>query len=188
VLQDFAASLAEATVDSAGAGLVRNDIFEINGDQRRVLFEHPDSKVSYEVHIDEGAMLSFAVGIDPASWQQPGDGVTFAVYVGVDGKQERVFHTYIDPKQRDFDRRWHPYTVDLAAFAGRTVTIDFETEAGGAGDTGYDWAGWAEPRLWVTEPPVTEEGGIPWLLSPGVVVVDAHAHFSPSRIAFEDID
>ncbi|MCJ7537380.1 MAG: hypothetical protein MUO57_17780, partial [Anaerolineales bacterium] len=65
-----------------------------------------------------------------------------------DGEQQ-VFSTYIDPKNDEFDRRWHPYTVDLNEYAGQEVSIIFETDTGPAGDYRYDWAGWGELRLLV---------------------------------------
>ena len=51
VVYDFAAHLAEADIQSSGADYVRNDYFTINGDQRRVLFAHPDSRVSYRLSL-----------------------------------------------------------------------------------------------------------------------------------------
>ena len=60
---------------------------------------------------------------------------------------EQVFSTYIDPKQDEADRRWHPYVIDLSDYAGQVVTIIFETGTGPAGDYRYDWAGWGAPRL-----------------------------------------
>jgi hypothetical protein len=62
------------------------------------------------------------------------------------GAQE-VFSTYIDPKDEAGGRPWHPHQVDLAAYAGQTVTLIFETGTSPAGDERYDWAGWGEPRL-----------------------------------------
>jgi len=145
-----------------------DDYFTINGDRRRVLFAHPDSRVRYVVTVPEkpgfaasekpglgekpGFWLAFAVATAPESWEQPGDGVTFAVYVesGQDMQPETrnpKLETYVDPKQDEAARHWHPYTVDLSDYAGQTVTIIFETGAGPAGDERYDWAGWGEPRL-----------------------------------------
>lgn len=156
VVYDFAAHLAEADVQSPDADYVRNDYFAIDGDQRRMVFAHPDSRVSYVVDIPEkpGLWLAFDVVTSPESWELPGDGVAFAVYIepGEDTQHEtrntgQVFSTYIDPKQNPDDRRWHSHAVDLSAYAGQTVTITFETGTGPAGDYQYDWAGWGSPRL-----------------------------------------
>jgi hypothetical protein len=76
-----AAQLAEVDVQSPGPDHVRNDHFTINGGRRRVLFAHPDSRVSYTVDVVEGTVLAFDAAMSPESWSLEGDGVTFAVYV-----------------------------------------------------------------------------------------------------------
>lgn len=96
----------------------------------------------------EGELLFiFDLATAPESWHQSGDGVTFAIYVESDQGTEQVFSTYIDPKQDLAARRWHPQTADLSAYAGQTVSITLETDAGPAGDDRYDWAGWGVPQL-----------------------------------------
>jgi hypothetical protein len=117
---------------------------------------HPDSRVRYRLDLpvlggtEPGAgklTLSFAIALEPDSWEQPGDGTAFALYVAAADGTRQVFSAYIDPKQLEADRRWHSYQVDLSAFAGQTVTVEFETSGGPAGDLRFDWAGWASPRL-----------------------------------------
>ena len=154
VFYDFAAHLAEADIQSPGPDYVRNDYFTINGDRKRVLFAHPDSRVSYAVLIVEDAVLAFDVAMSPESWSLEGDGATFAVYVestqGANHESRithQLFSTYIDPKHDEAGRPWHPHSLDLSEYAGQTVTIIFETGAGPAGDYRYDWAGWGAPRL-----------------------------------------
>jgi tetratricopeptide (TPR) repeat protein len=144
---DFAARLGEATIEAPGPEYVRNDYFDIDGQKRRVLFMHPDSSARYMVGVPEVGTLAFGVALSPASWDQPGDGVTFAVYVESDQGTEQIFATYIDPKRDEAARRWHPYTLDLGEYAGQTVTLVFETGSGPAGDHRFDWAGWGTPRL-----------------------------------------
>jgi len=147
VVYDFGAYLAEAQILSPGPDYVRNDYFTIAGERRRVLFAHPDSRIGYTVDVAEGAVLAFDVALAPECWLLPGDGVAFAVYVTSEQSTQQVFSTYIDPKHNKADRRWHPHTVDLSAYAGQTVTLVFETSTGPAGDYRYDWAGWGQPRL-----------------------------------------
>ncbi|MFC2036375.1 tetratricopeptide repeat protein [Chloroflexota bacterium] len=144
---DFAAHLAEAEIASPDPDYVRNSHFTISGDELRLLFMHPDSSARYIVDVPAGSILVFDVATDPGSWDQPGDGVTFAIYVESDQAVKQIFSTYIDPKQDAAARRWHPHTVDLEAYAGQTVTIVFETGTGPAGDYRFDWAGWGAPRL-----------------------------------------
>jgi tetratricopeptide (TPR) repeat protein len=157
LIYDLAAHLAEAKIQSPGPDYVRNDHFTVNGDQRRVIFMHPDARVSYRLALPAthampgrtvgGLSLAFDVATAPESWGQPGDGVAFAVSVESSGGTEQVFSTYIDPKGNEADQDWHAYAVDLSAYAGQTVTLVFETGSGPLGDGRFDWAGWGRPRL-----------------------------------------
>jgi tetratricopeptide (TPR) repeat protein len=150
VILDFASGVAKADVRSSAAEYVRNDEIAINGDRRQVLFGHPKSTIRYPVDVSDDTLLAFAVATMPESWTQSGDGVTFNIYVesGEGAKtRQRVFTSHIDPKHNYADQRWLSYTVDLHAWAGQSVTIVFETEAGSAGDDRYDWAVWGAPRM-----------------------------------------
>jgi tetratricopeptide (TPR) repeat protein len=149
LVYDFAAQLGAAHIEAPGPEYVRNDHFTIEGQQRRVLFMHPPSQAHYTVDLPAGGAFAFDVALSPDSWAQPGDGVTFSVYVESDQGTEQAFSTYIDPKQNEADRRWHPLSVDLSAYAGQTVTLTLETTSGPSGDDRFDWAGWAWPRLLV---------------------------------------
>ena len=144
---DFVAHLAEATIELPDPDYVRGDYFNIDGDQRRVIFAHPDARIRYSLAVDEGSALVFSVATAPGSWDQPGDGVDFAVYVEAGQVTHEAFHTYVDPKHNLSDQRWHAHEVDLSPFAGQMVNIVFQTSAGAAGDYQFDWAGWGEPRL-----------------------------------------
>jgi hypothetical protein len=145
--RNFVAELASAEIEAPGTGFVRNDYFDVDGDERRVLFMHPDSRVRYLVKVPAGGLLAFDIATAPESWNKPGDGVAFALYVESQQGAEQVFSAYIDPKRDESARHWHSHTVDLGEYAGQTVTLIFETGSGPAGDDRYDWAGWGLPRL-----------------------------------------
>lgn len=53
-----AAQLAEADVQSPGPDYVRNDYFTINGERKRVVFAHPDSRVSYTLALPASPLLA----------------------------------------------------------------------------------------------------------------------------------
>jgi tetratricopeptide (TPR) repeat protein len=147
VLFDFAAHIAEAEVVSPGQEYVLNDYFTVNGDRRRVLYEHPDSRVSFDINLPENAYLEFSTALSPASWDQPGDGVVFSILVDDGSGSTVLYEVYVDPKSRLADRRWRPARMDLAAYAGSPVRLEFVTAGGPADDTSFDWAGWGRPRL-----------------------------------------
>lgn len=126
-------------------------MWTIEGKTQRVLYQHPAfsgaSRLAYTLQLNRGAVLAFDIATAPESWTKEGDGVTFAVYVESGGGARQLFSTYLDPKHDKAERRWHPVTLDLSAYAGQTVTFIFETGTGPAGDYRYDWAGWGNPRL-----------------------------------------
>ena len=142
---------AHRTSPSPEGETIEARVWTIEEVPRRVLYQHPAfsgaSRLAYTVWIGKGYVLAFDAATAPESWSLPGDGVTFAVYVTSNESTQQVFSTYIDPKQDEAARRWHPHTVDLSAYAGQTVTFIFETGTGPAGDCRYDWAGWGKPRL-----------------------------------------
>jgi hypothetical protein len=161
VVYDFAANLAEASVQATQTNFVKNTDFAIDGVRKRVIFAHPDSQMAFEVYLEDRTVLIFDVAVAPESWAEVGDGVTFRVSIvpsslatrekgtkaSKDGSADVLFAAYIDPKQRSEDRHWHSFSLDLTAYGERTVTIVFETGSGPAGDSRYDWAGWGAPRL-----------------------------------------
>jgi hypothetical protein len=123
----------------------------ISDSLQQVLYQHPAysgaSRIVFTVPIEKGERLTFDVATAPESWHLPGDGVTFAVYAESAGSAQQLFATYIDPKNNEADRRWHPISIDLSAYSGKTINLIFETGVGPAGDYRNDWAGWGSPRL-----------------------------------------
>jgi tetratricopeptide (TPR) repeat protein len=154
LIYDFAAHLTQASWQTRETGLVQNAEFAVEGVVKRVIFAHPESRIAFDVAIPPETMLVFDVAVDPASWEQVGDGVTFTATLElgldhpiVDRERSILIAQYIDPKQNATDRRWHPISVDLAAYGMSQATIVFETGSGPSGDSRYDWAGWGAPRL-----------------------------------------
>jgi len=154
---DFREQLASAQIKPRNLNYVRNDYFTINGEQRAVLYMHPDSYASYSLTLPsisndrensaKGPILVFDVATDPESWDLPGDGVTFNVVIESDKGTQKIFSKYIDPKHDIAARNWSTHIVDLHDYAGQTITIRFQTKGGPAGDNDYDWAGWGTPRI-----------------------------------------
>jgi tetratricopeptide (TPR) repeat protein len=144
---NFISQLSSADDEVLSQDHIKGDFFVVDGVRKPVLFEHPNSRLSYTVELANETNLAFSLATAPESWTQEGDGVTFTVYIIADGITQQLFSTYIDPKHKVSDRRWHPYVIDLGAYTGKPVTFIFETNAGPAGDYRYDWAGWGEPRV-----------------------------------------
>jgi hypothetical protein len=129
-------------------------------DTRRVLYMHPPppgaGELAYRVTVPESGALAFSIAMAPDVWAaDDGDGVGFQIAVAdleAPEEDQPTFVRYINPKQNPSDRRWRNFVLDLSSWAGRTVDISFAVSSGPAGDWGFDWAGWAEPRLVTVEP------------------------------------
>jgi len=96
-----------------------------------------------------GSTLGFAYGINPGRWLDvPSGPFTFALDVEEGGAPPApVFRATVDPYNVLADRRWIDASVDLRAYAGRSVTLAFSISAPGEPVGPGDLAGWAEPRL-----------------------------------------
>jgi tetratricopeptide (TPR) repeat protein len=110
--------------------------------EQPTLFMHPPSLATYTLTMPpQAAVLDFGMGMDPQSYDWPGDGVTFEVWVN----GERVFLEHVDKAMAS--QGWHERTVDLTAWAGQEVALTLGTTPGPAGNTTGDWAGWREPQV-----------------------------------------
>jgi hypothetical protein len=65
------------------------------------------------------------------------DGVTFRVFIN--GVKRLDEHRT--------DAAWKPYEFDLSSFAGKTVTLRFETDAGPAGNASFDFSLWGQREV-----------------------------------------
>lgn len=132
----------------AGNAVIRPFVFIVDDQIHPVLFAHPPSELSYTVQVPASALLHFAPALSPAVWHPGrGDGVQFDLYLDDGATRHNPFSRYIDPKNVPEQRRWHDYKIDLAPWAGQTVTLTFSTGCGPNDDCDYDWAGWGEPRI-----------------------------------------
>jgi tetratricopeptide (TPR) repeat protein/O-antigen ligase len=153
LVYDFVALLAQANFsETLNQGFIKADYFTIDGERESTIFMHPASWTRYALQLpqslpSERLWLSFAIGMSPDSWSQAGDGVEFIIRVHSNSGEETVFTQTIDPKNDPSDQRWHNYSIDLTPYAGQDIEIQFETNAGPAGDNQFDWAGWGNPRI-----------------------------------------
>lgn len=86
--------------------------------------------------------LDFATAIrDHSKDEPPSDGVQFTVLVSDGGTFKPLFSRFSASKQ------WEPASVDLSAYAGRTVTIRLMSGPGPEHNTVCDQSYWAGPLL-----------------------------------------
>lgn len=129
---------------------INKAVFIIDGEPRRVLFQHPSSSLTFKVNVPPGAQLQFSPALAPEIWWQDlQDGVEFNVYLRDEFRIERLFSKLISPNIKSAQQHWINAKIDLSRWANTTVEIIFETTPGVNGNSAFDWGGWGEPRLTV---------------------------------------
>lgn len=137
---------------------IRETVFDIHADTRRVLFEHSPNKVCAPIPVTkERPMLRFSVGIDEQAWQYGGaDGVQMVM---TDAQDKLLFERKIDPVNVESDQAWFEHAVNLSVYAGTNPTICLHSNP--RGTTVADWSGWADLRLTPLDSDVVVEEEIP---------------------------
>jgi hypothetical protein len=135
-------------------GLIR-----IAEDSRPSLTPPFPAEVRFDVTLPEAAILSFAPALVTRTEVRRA-GVEFQIRLEDDGRSELVFD-----ESYDFDdaNRWHDREVSLSAWAGRPVTLAFQTSAA-VGGTGKLWADriqtvWGNPVITSNLPSVIASQG-----------------------------
>ena len=113
---------------------------------RPALYTHVPSRVRWRVRVPEGGRLGIALTTQDA--RAP---VTFSVNLSSASSDASVFEELVTD-----ETSWHVRSVDLSAFAGRTVDLSLRTESERPGTIGF----WGTPILSGT-PVASEEGSGP---------------------------
>jgi arylsulfatase A-like enzyme len=102
---------------------------------------------SWPLTVPEAGRLDFAIGMLPRSWEQhPTDGVAFsAVLEDEAGKRHILLREIMTPLEKAEDRSWRVCSHDLGKWAGRDVTLHFETDH--LGTPHGDYAVWGNPAV-----------------------------------------
>ncbi len=96
----------------------------------------------------EGGRLRTAVAVHPQWWfKLPPTWVEFSLFVREGDARTEVFRQRLNPTSDIEDRRWFEVDVDLAEYAGRSVTLEFVNEAERPRGETVWMGGWAVPRL-----------------------------------------
>ncbi|MBN2369486.1 MAG: sulfatase [Vicinamibacteria bacterium] len=141
------ARVAGRTMEWISAQIGRS--VRIHDDVRFTLPSLPPSRYVYRVDVPRGAQLTFACGIGADHHKQPG--VEFTVKARRREREEVVWTSVLDPLTQPRHRRWVDVEADLSRFAGRDVTLTFETQGYETSDA-PDRAYWAAPAITVERP------------------------------------
>jgi len=146
---DFLEHLNEAEIITPRKEFVKRSSFTINGESKEVLFEHPDSSITFkDVAIQKNASLNFGISINEPAWEKVGDGVLFEIILtDKKSKKHNIYSRYIDPKNNPDDRKWFAESIDLKSFEKEKASITFTTSSGPKSNNAFDWAGWSQPKM-----------------------------------------
>ncbi len=117
--------------------------FVINSMAKKVLFQHPPSKLFYPLQVNNGETLDFCLAIRQEAWNNT-DGVEFRVFAR-EKSEDTIFNKLIDPKNNTNDQKWNDYTVNLEKYKGQEVDLNFVTKP--LKQNEYDWAHWSSPSI-----------------------------------------
>jgi hypothetical protein len=120
---------------------------------RSWLYTHPTTDVSVDVRLPAGRQTWFqaSLALDPRVWREDyGDGVRFQALVAPRGGATDVaLDVTLNPRGVPAHRRWVPVEADLSRWAGRDVRLTLRSLP--RDELSFDWAGWANPVVYVRE-------------------------------------
>ena len=120
------------------------------GETHQAIFAPPHARIRWKVEVPRRGTLEFYYGVREDAWTAEGNGVQFRVGVSDGRTYEEYVKEVVNPKDRDRDRRWLSATIDLSAYEGQLIELNFNTDPGppkDAGDSRNDFAIWGEPRI-----------------------------------------
>jgi hypothetical protein len=120
------------------------------GESHKAIFAPPFSRIRWKVEVPRRGTLEIYYGVREDAWTADGNGVQFRVGVSDGRTYEEYLKEVVNPKDRDRDRRWLSATIDLSAYEGQLVELNFNTDPGPPRDDRdprNDFALWGEPRV-----------------------------------------
>jgi len=143
---NFVQNLNTAKIDCPPTIPVREQVIQVNSTPRKIIFAHPPSKITYDITLETGSSLAFAIGILPEAWDKISQGIKFDVGVSAEGENENIFSRVLQPKRNIGDRGWHNFLIPLEKYSGKSISITFNT-SGSGNDLSYGWAAWGWGKI-----------------------------------------
>jgi hypothetical protein len=120
------------------------------GESHTAVFAPAFSRIRWKVEVPRRGTLEVYYGLREDAWTGEGNGVVFSVGVSDGRTFEEYLRETVNPKEHEGDRRWLSATIDLAAYEGQLVELNFNTYAGPPRDNPdrrNDLALWGAPRI-----------------------------------------
>lgn len=141
VVYNFVDNLKNAKKKCLQPDYVREQVLEVKSTPRKVIFAHPPSEIEYDLKVEKGSTLAFAIGLLPGAWDKIIQGVKFDIYVKCYGIEKNIFSRALEPNKNLRERGWYNLSVSLKEYYGKDITIKFVTSGTGE-DLSYCWGGW----------------------------------------------
>ncbi|MCZ7380700.1 MAG: ABC transporter ATP-binding protein [Candidatus Methanoperedens sp.] len=150
VVYNFVDNLKTAKKKCQQPDFVREQVLEVMSTPRKVIFAHPPSEIEYDLKVEQGASIAFAIGLLPGAWDKMKQGVRFDIYVKCDGVEKNIFSRVIEPKKNQHEKGWNNFRIGLEDYYGKDVSIKFVTSGTGE-DLSHCWATWGWPKVTIYE-------------------------------------
>jgi hypothetical protein len=148
VASDFVRQFESASLRRPGPDVFAVRDVTISGAARPAITVQQPSRIAWDLTVPENGWFEAYLALQEEAWTRDGDGVLFRVGISFDGTYEELVTRVVNPFAVADDRRWVPIAVDLGPYAGRTVSLIFNTGSGFEGDNrDNDLAVWGAPRL-----------------------------------------
>lgn len=144
-MADFVATVDQASVRRPGPEVFAVRDVTVGGVTRRAITVTQASRIAWDLDVPAHAWLEGFVAMEEAAWAAAGDGVLVRVGVSFEDRYEEFLTQTINPSVVADDRRWIPFTVDLSPFAGRRLSLIFNTGANNTPDN--DLTAWGDLRV-----------------------------------------
>ena len=144
-LYDLLCLYPGAGVETSQPGYADRVGVGVEGDEAAGIFAHPETRITYDLDLPEGAWFHARIGLSPEVWSpDKGRGVDFLLELEQAGEVRTVFSRYVDPKHREEDRRWLP--VHLPLPVSGPVKLRLVTTVKDRPDY-FCWAFWIKPFI-----------------------------------------
>lgn len=138
VVMDLAPQVATASILRPSPDTFSVADVRVGGTVKPAIVAGGESRMAWDVTIPDGAWVEAHLALPEAMALTPGEGVLFRIGISFDGRYEEVVTHVVTPAPSADHHQWSPVAADLSIFAGRRVSLIFNTAGPGL---------WGAPRL-----------------------------------------
>jgi len=138
VVMDFAPQVATASVVRPSADVFSIADVRVGRTAMPTIAASGVSRLAWDLTIPNGAWVEAHLALPADMATVAGEGVLFRIGISLDDRYEEVVTHVVAPVASSDRHQWTPVAADLSIFAGRRVSLIFNTAGPGL---------WGAPRL-----------------------------------------